>query len=137
RSNAPAPLEIGSRPDQGASASDLEALLTALQAMQSGDFSVRLSGSRTGIIGKIADTFNEIVSTNQKMAQQLDHVGDVVGKQGKTRHRVRLGLANGAWGEMETSVNTLIDDLLRPTVEVTRAISAVAKDDLPQTVNRD
>src|SRR5258708_4360141 len=102
-------LEIGSRPDQGASAADLEALLTALQAMQSGDFTVRLSGSRIGIIGKIADTFNDIVSTNQKMAQQLDHVGEVVGKQGKTRHRVKLGLANGAWGEMESSVNTLID----------------------------
>ncbi|HET7083145.1 MAG TPA: HAMP domain-containing protein, partial [Rhizomicrobium sp.] len=133
----PVTLEIGARPDQGASASDLEALLTALQAMQNGDFTVRLSGSRTGIIGKIADTFNDIVFTNQKMAQQLDHVGDVVGKQGKTRHRVKLGLTDGAWGEMEASVNTLIDDLLWPTVEVTRAISAVAKGDLLQTVNLD
>ena len=38
---------------------------------------------------------------------------------------------------MEASVNTLIDDLLWPTVEVTRAISAVAKGDLLQTVNLD
>jgi hypothetical protein len=38
---------------------------------------------------------------------------------------------------MEHSVNTLIDDLLWPTTEVTRAISAVAKGDLLQTVNLD
>jgi len=111
----------------------LKELLEALQAMQAGDFSVRLPGSQTGIAGKIADTFNEIISTNQRMAQQLERVGDVVGKEGKTRQRVTLGSDKGAWGEMEASVNTLIDDLLWPTAEVTRAIAAVAKGDLLQT----
>ena len=93
----------------------MEELLEALQAMQAGDFSVRLPASQTGIAGKIADTFNDIVSTNQRMAQQLERVGEVVGKEGKTRQRVRLGPRPGAWGEMEASVNTLIDDLLWPT----------------------
>ena len=36
---------------------------------------------------------------------------------------------------MEASVNTLIDDLLWPTTEVTRTISAVAKGDLSQTMS--
>jgi len=115
----------------------LEELLQGLRAMQAGNFSARLSANQTGLAGKIADTFNEIISTNERMAQQLERVGDVVGKQGKTRQRVKLGLSNGAWGEMESSVNTLIDDLLWPTAEVTRAISAVAKGDLLQTVNLD
>ncbi|HJR55225.1 MAG TPA: HAMP domain-containing protein, partial [Rhizomicrobium sp.] len=115
----------------------LAELLTALQAMQAGDFSVRLPSSQTGIVGKIADTFNEIVSTNERMAQQLERVGGVVGREGKTRQRVKLGSSKGAWGEMETSVNTLIDDLLWPTAEVTRVIAAVAKGDLLQTVHLD
>ena len=38
---------------------------------------------------------------------------------------------------MEASVNTLIDDLLWPTSEVTRAIAAVAQGDLLQTVRLD
>ena len=38
---------------------------------------------------------------------------------------------------MEDSVNTLIDDLLRPTTEVTRAIAAVAQGDLLETVRLD
>src|SRR5262245_42575534 len=111
----------------------LNDLLNAMQAVRVGDFSVRLSGDRLGIEGKIADTFNEIVAANQRMAQQLERVGQRVGKEGKTRQRVHFGSSTGAWGEMEASVNTLIDDLLWPTKEVTRAIAAVAQGDLLQT----
>src|SRR5436853_628138 len=71
------------------------------------------------------------------MAQQLEYVGQVVGREGKTRQRVKLTLTDGAWGEMEGSVNTLIDDLLWPTNAVTDAITAVARGDLLQTVRLD
>ena len=116
---------------------DLHDLLRALQAMRAGDFSVRLPGASTGLYGKVADTFNEIVAANQRMAQQLEHVGHVVGREGKTSQRVRFGIVDGAWGEMESSVNALIDDLLWPTTAVTRAVTAVAQGDLLQTVQLD
>jgi HAMP domain-containing protein/CheY-like chemotaxis protein/signal transduction histidine kinase len=109
-------------------------LLQALQAMRLGDFSVRLPGQLTGLSGKIADTFNDIVSANQCIAQQLELVGQVVGREGRTRQRVRFGIQSGAWVGMEASVNQLIEDMLWPTREVTRVISAVAKGDLLQTV---
>ncbi len=121
----------------GGGSAELHDLLNALQAMRVGDFSVRMSGNQVGLLGKIADTFNEIVASNERMAQQLERVGHVVGREGKTRQRVKFGLSSGAWSEMETSVNTLIDDLLWPTTEVTRAISAVAQGDLLQTVRLD
>jgi HAMP domain-containing protein/CheY-like chemotaxis protein/signal transduction histidine kinase len=113
---------------------DLDGLAEALGAVRDGDFSVRLP-RQTGVAGKVADAFNQIVTANQRMAQQLENVGEVVGREGKTRERVRFGLAAGAWGEMEASVNTLIDDLLWPTTAMTRAITAVAKGDLLQTVD--
>ncbi|HSZ89379.1 MAG TPA: HAMP domain-containing protein, partial [Acetobacteraceae bacterium] len=115
----------------------LHELLHALQAMRTGNFSVRLPTDRTGLEGKIADTFNEIVAANERMARELEHVGQVVGREGKTRTRVRFGLSGGAWGGMETSVNQLIDDLLWPTTAVTHAITAVAQGDLLQTVRLD
>jgi HAMP domain-containing protein/CheY-like chemotaxis protein/signal transduction histidine kinase len=121
----------------GTGAFDLNNLLYALQAMKVGDFSVRMAGDQLGIEGKIADAFNEIVAANERMAKQLENVGQVVGREGKTRQRVKLGLSGGAWGEMESSVNTLIDDLLWPTREVTRVIGAVAQGDLLQTVRLD
>src|SRR4051794_40151078 len=101
-------------------------LLQALQAMRVGDFSIRMPVGGEGIEGKIADTFNEIVAANQVLTRQLEGVGQVVGREGRTRKRVKLGFSYGAWGEMETSINTLIDDLLWPTTEVSRAIAAVA-----------
>src|SRR6266699_1494637 len=91
----------------------LQDLLHALQAMRGGDFSVRMTGDHLGIEGKIADTFNEIVAANQRMAQQLEHVGQVVGREGKTRQRVKFDLASGSWADMEGSVNALIGDLLQ------------------------
>ena len=115
----------------------MQDLLHALQAMRAGDFSVRMTGDHIGIEGKIADTFNEIVAANQRMAQQLEHVGQVVGREGKTRQRVKFDLSSGSWADMEGSVNTLIDDLLWPTREVTRAVAAVAQGNLLQTVQLD
>ena len=116
---------------------DLSVVLAALQTMRDGDFSVRLPGSWTGLAGKIADTFNDIVGANQQMAQELTRVGQVVGKEGRTRERTKFQESRGAWGQMEGSVNTLVEDLLRPTTEVTRAIAAVAQGNLTQTVRLD
>src|SRR6266581_2385826 len=116
---------------------DIGKLLSALQAMRDGDFSVRLPLDWTGLAGKAADAFNDIVASNKRMAEELERVGTVVGKEGTTRQRARFDRQSGAWGDMETSVNTLIEDLLWPTREMTRAISAVAQGDLLQTVQLD
>jgi HAMP domain-containing protein/CheY-like chemotaxis protein/signal transduction histidine kinase len=116
---------------------DLSVILASLRTMSDGDFSVRLPGSWTGLAGKLADTFNDIASSNQQIARELKRVGQVVGKEGRTRERTRFHQSKGAWGEMEVSVNTLVDDLLRPTTEVTRAIAAVAQGNLTQTVRLD
>jgi len=122
-------IDHGSAPDL-----DLKKLLRALQSVRDGDFRVRLATDQTGLGGKIADAFNEMVSANQRMASELERVGQMVGKEGKTRIRVSSERRTGAWGEMESSVNTLIDDLLWPTAEVTRTITAVARGDLTQSM---
>src|SRR5215469_9978856 len=116
---------------------ELALILAALQTMRDGDFSVRLPGHWTGLSGKIADTFNEIVSANQQIAQEMRRVGQAVGKEGRTRERAKFSQSRGSWGEMEVSVNTLVEDLLRPTVEVTRAIGAVAQGNLTQALRLD
>src|SRR5262249_13480896 len=72
-------------------AADLHVLLDGLQSMRDGDFSVRLPGHWTGLEGKIADTFNEIVAATQQMAQELRRVGQIVGKERQRRERTRFG----------------------------------------------
>ena len=115
----------------------LTTILQSLKTMKDGNFSVRLPVSWTGLPGKIADNFNEIVTANEQMAFELKRVGQAVGKEGKTRERIRVEHRRGAWDDMEVSVNTLVEDLLRPTTEVTRAIAAVAQGNLTQTVRLD
>ncbi|WP_394821682.1 HAMP domain-containing protein [Pendulispora albinea] len=116
---------------------ELRELLDVLVAVREGDFTVRLPSHWTGLIGKIGDAVNDLVVANQTMAEQLARVGQLVGKEGRTKHRVRFPRLTGAWVDMEGSVNTLIDDLLWPTTEVTRALAAVAQGDLSQTLRLD
>src|SRR5206468_9225031 len=113
---------------------DRRKLLAALTAVADGDFTARLPADWTGLEGKIADRFNEIVSANHRMAKELARVGQVVGHQGKTRQRMSFDRNAGAWGQMQVSINTLIDDLVRPTTDLTAAVTAVAQGNLLQTV---
>ena len=74
----------------------LTTILRSLKTMKDGDFSVRLPVSWTGLPGKIADNFNEIVTANEQMAFELKRVGQAVGKEGKTRERIRVEHGRGA-----------------------------------------
>src|SRR5262245_14240717 len=85
------------------SSPDLRELLAGLEAVRDGDFSVRLPSDWTGLEGKIADRFNEIVALNEDMAGELARVGHVVGKEGKTRQRMRVTRTRGAWAGMQAS----------------------------------
>ena len=109
-------------------------MLTALTALRKGDFTVRLPLDWTGVAGKVADTFNEVVELNERMADELERISRVVGKEGKINQRASLGAVSGSWESSLDSVNTLIGDLVHPTSETARVIGAVAQGDLSQTM---
>ena len=101
--------------DLNGDANGLTELLHALQSMRVGNFSVRMAGDRVGIMGKIADTFNEIVATNERMAGQLERVGQVVGREGKNSTaralralRWRLG-RDGVFGQFADRRSAVAD----------------------------
>ncbi len=112
----------------------LELLLSAMVAVRDGDFSVQLPSHWEGMAGKLADCFNDIVRHNRRLAQDLDLVGEKVGRLGQTRQRLSPANRQGAWAGMEHSVNNLIDDLIRPVETMTEAMAGVAKGDLTRTV---
>ena len=60
---------------------DTAALLTAMVAVRNGDFAVRLPVTWTGVNGKIADTFNDVVATNERLAQEFERVSRAVGRE--------------------------------------------------------
>src|SRR5581483_4792413 len=113
---------------------DGKKLLAALTAFKRGDFSARLPDDWTGVGGKIADVFNDTILINQHLAQELERIRHVVGKEGRIRQRASLGDVSGSWAEAVGSVNDLIGDLVHPTSEMARVIGAVAKGNLSETM---
>src|SRR5580700_8405772 len=86
----PSIIELfGSRADAGQLSKTQ--LLTALMALKKGDFTTRLALDLSGMDGKIADAFNEVVELNQRMAEELERLSRVVGKEGKIAERAEMG----------------------------------------------
>ncbi|HVE50799.1 MAG TPA: HAMP domain-containing protein [Casimicrobiaceae bacterium] len=111
---------------------ELVVILGALTALKRGDATVRLPAEWGGVAGRVADAFNDVVEHNQRMADELSRLSQVVGKQGKLGKRGSLGDVSGFWRESIGNVNQLIDDLVHPTSETARVIGAVAQGDLSQ-----
>src|ERR1700682_3369005 len=109
-------------------------LLSALSALRQGDSAVRLPVEWTGIQGKLAETFNEVVEMNERMAEELARLRQKVGKEGKLKQRAEMSDVRGFWRDQIHCVNALIDDLVHPTSETARVIGAVAQGDLSQTM---
>jgi hypothetical protein len=113
---------------------DATILLNALTALKKGNSSVRLPVEWSGLPGKVADAFNEVVELNERMAKELERLSRVVGREGKIGQRASLGDVGGFWRDSIDCVNSLVADLAHPTSETARVIGAVAQGDLSQTM---
>src|SRR5678816_183116 len=127
-----APTRARSNGDNSASFSNN--LLVAMLSFRDGDFSARMPTNLTGVEGKIADAFNDIVTFSDRRAKETARVSKLVGNEGKLKQRMHVPEGRGSWADGVSAINTLIDDLVWPTTEVTRAIGAVAKGDLSQSM---
>jgi HAMP domain-containing protein/signal transduction histidine kinase/CheY-like chemotaxis protein len=108
-------------------------LLKVMSEVKNGNFSIRLPMDRIGMSGKICDTFNEIISLNEILMLELSLARNTIGKEGKLNHRVELPrTARGSWSSGVESINTLISDLVHPTIEIAHVISSVANGNLSQ-----
>jgi HAMP domain-containing protein/CheY-like chemotaxis protein/signal transduction histidine kinase len=120
------------RGNGGAKDDRLEKLLEALKAARDGDFSVRMPIERNGIIGKISRVFNDYVGMNEQRMNELLRVSKAIGEEGKLTERAHLARAKRGWKRGAEAVNALIDNLVQPTTEVGRVITAVARGDLTE-----
>jgi HAMP domain len=126
----------GQQPN-GADMLDEAVLLSVLSDVKSGDFAARMPLEWTGVAGKIADRLNEVIAANQTLGVELARVSRAVGKEGRLSQRVELRGSDRVWSESIGSVNSLIEDLVRPTSEMQRVIGAVAGGDLSKKITAD
>ena len=139
-----APAQIGSthlerqlnelRDERASSETRLRQMLAAVTALRDGDFSARLPTEWEATEFRIAQAFNQAIANADRISRETGRISDSVGKDGRLKQRMSLPGAIGGWATTVDSLNTLIDDLVRPTTEIARTIGAVAKGDLGQSM---
>ena len=112
-----------------------EDLLAALLELEAGDFSTRLPEAGDEINIEIAQAFNRVAGRNQAVHDELSRVSRTLGREGVSSDRAQVRDVGGDWAAMLESVNTLITDLMQPTQELARTLSAVAEGDLTQKMS--
>ena len=120
--------------DDGAvvAAADLEPLLEALRASARGEHIPLLDTRKRGIVGRLNKAFNQKTEARERITNEIVRVATVIGREGRLTDRANVKGSAGVWRESLNAVNSMIDDLSRPTLEVARVIDAVAEGDLSQ-----
>ncbi|PWU02858.1 MAG: hybrid sensor histidine kinase/response regulator [Bacteroidetes bacterium] len=111
---------------------DPRELLLVLTEVKNGNFAIRMPIDKVGTAGKICDILNDIISLNERMTLEFTKAGNTIGKQGKLTQRIEVPSAKGSWSTGVESLNSLISDLVHPTIEIAHVISSVAKGNLSQ-----
>jgi signal transduction histidine kinase/HAMP domain-containing protein/CheY-like chemotaxis protein len=131
-------VEPGSRAtavtDRGDAAA-LERLLTSLEQLRDGNFRRRLVVSGDGLTAQLATAYNDIAERNQQLVSELARIREAVGREGRLSERLVTDIGPGGWGLATDSVNGLIEDLMRPTNELSRVVTAVTEGDLSQRMS--
>src|SRR5437868_11064244 len=98
----------------------MKLILATVVAFRDGDFSARLPTDWDGVEGQIAEAFNQTIARKERILKEVTRLSATVGKEGRLKQRMSLPGGVGAWAAETDSINTLIDDLVRPTTEIAR-----------------
>src|ERR1044072_4515885 len=109
----------------------LPELVAAMAGVRQGSFDSRLA-RRSGLAGQVVDGFNALVEVQERRNRDLLRISRVVGREGRMLERMDEDQFDGAWRSGAAAVNSLIDDLARPTSEIARVIAAGAEGELSQ-----
>ncbi len=109
-------------------------MLASMLAFRDGNFSARLPSDWDGIDGQIATAFNQAISYEDRLSREVERLSLTVGREGRLKQRMSVPGAIAGWAAKVDCFNTLLDDLVRPTTEISRTIGAVARGDLGQSM---
>jgi PAS domain S-box-containing protein len=114
-----------------------EALLAALEALASGDFTIRLASDRSHAAGDISRAFNDVAELSERTSRELRRTSRIVGRHGHMAVRASIPGAVGGWARNVEALNDLVTDLTEPAIQVSRVLGAVAAGDLTRRMSVD
>jgi signal transduction histidine kinase/CheY-like chemotaxis protein/HAMP domain-containing protein len=116
----------------------LRELDRVIRAALHGDFTVRVA-DRAGSaeLQPVVRGVHQLLDENHRFLAELGRLRRVIGQDGRMTERARIEGDERAWESGRVAVNDLVDDLVRPTSEIARVITAVAQGDLSQKITVD
>ncbi len=126
------PSQRRAAPNGQAGDPQLRRLLDAMVAMRDGNFRKRLTVVGDDLLGELAAVYNEIAERQQHLTSELSRVHRVAGREGRHSERLASSLGDGSWAKAIDAANGLVTDLVRPTGEFARVVTAVSEGDLTQ-----
>lgn len=119
---------------QGTTDIQLQPLLEALKAAKNGDFTVRLPVENNGL-GEIASAFNEWVSLNQNVAQEVVRITSEIGKEGKLGSQALVKGVKGSWKELLDNLNQMSVNLSQQVKNINEVTLTVAQGNLSKHID--
>src|SRR4051812_2202705 len=86
-------------------------LLSALQALAGGDFSVRLPPQGSGVDAEIAETVNELAGRLAVLSLETQRICREIGVEGQLGGQAEIEGAEGGWQDITLGVNRMAGNL--------------------------
>ncbi len=119
----------------------LDRLIFAIEAFREGDISVRLAKERNDKFADLAQAYNSMVEMIGGVSTEVSRISRVGGIEGNLEARAEFAEASGVWKDLIDNINTLIEAIAKPVLEVRRILNSIAagnlKDEFSLTVTGD
>ncbi|MDI2032204.1 HAMP domain-containing protein, partial [Saccharopolyspora sp. TS4A08] len=126
------------QPERSDAEQALDRLLPALRELRDGNFRRRLVVTGGGAAAEAAAIYNEVAERNQRLAGELQRVGESVARGQLPVAPVSLdGPVEGGWALSADSVNFMADNLTSQVRDIAQVATAVAAGDLTQKIDVD
>ncbi len=112
----------------------LDKILKAIDALRSGDLSVRLEKLKDDKLGDIADSFNLTLSSLSTFSSEVTRLATEVGTDGNLGVQANVPGATGIWKDVTDNVNTMAGNLTSQVRDIAKVATAVSNGDLAQKI---
>jgi len=109
-------------------------IANVVTAVAKGDLTQKLTLEARGEIATLADTINKMVDDLSRLAGEVSRVAKVAGTEGNLSERAAVPGVGGSWKEVVDTLNSLIESIATPVLEISRVVTAISEGDLTQSV---
>ncbi|MFF3071915.1 HAMP domain-containing protein [Kitasatospora sp. NPDC057904] len=115
----------------------LRQLLAGLTAVRDGDFRIRLTPGKPGVLSEIAEVFNGMADQLARVTSEVTRVAREVGTEGRLGGQAQVPGSSGTWSDLTDSVNAMAGNLTGQVRNIAQVTTAVARGDLTQKIDVD